>query len=132
MSKLGCICGLTIVDQTDNLQNKASFIRDQNYDASENYSEDINSFINSIKNNNRDKWTEKYFGSEIYKNLPDSTIIEDIISRHRLKYESTIYQCNNCGRIKIQKGTTNQFASFKMEDEHGLEILKGLTEKEIE
>jgi hypothetical protein len=132
MSKLGCICGYTIVDQSDSLQNKASFIRDQNYEAAENYSEDIDSFINSIKNNCRDKWTEEYFGVDIYKKLADSIVIQDIISRYRLKYESTIYQCQNCGRIKIQKGLTNLYVSFEIEDEQNMEIFKGITDNEVE
>ncbi|MEO8239126.1 MAG: hypothetical protein ABI576_13565 [Flavobacterium sp.] len=132
MSKLRCICGHTIVDQSDNLEYKAHFIRDQNYEAVENYSDDIDLFINSIKNNNRDKWTEEYFGIDVYKKLSDSIVIRDIISRYKLKYESEIYQCKNCGRIKIQKGLTNLYASFKIEDEQSMEIFNGITENNIE
>ena len=132
MSKLGCICGNTIVDQSDNLDNKAYFIRDQDYEKSENYTEDIESFINAVKNDNREKWTEKYFGSEVYKNLSSSIVIQDIISRYKLKYESTIYQCKKCGSIKVEIGTTNIFASFKIEDDQNIDILKGLTENDIE
>ena len=132
MSKLGCNCGNTIVDQSDNLDNKAYFIRDQDYEKSENYTEDIESFINAVKNDSRDKWTEKYFGTEVYKNLSNSNVIQDIISRYKLKYESTLYQCKNCGSIKVEKGTTNIFASFKIEEDQNMDILKGITENDIE
>ncbi|WP_163411189.1 hypothetical protein [Flavobacterium ajazii] len=130
MSKLGCVCGNTIVDQCDNLDNKAYFIRDQDYEKSENYTEDIESFINAVKNDSRDKWTEKYFGSEVYKNLSNSTVIQDIISRYKLKYESTMYQCKNCGRVKIEKGTTNIFTSFETENDQSMDIFKVVTENE--
>jgi hypothetical protein len=132
MSKLKCMCGNTIVDQSDNLEYKAYFIRDQDYEKFENYNDDIESFINAVKNESRDKWTEKYFGSELFKNLSNSIVIQNIISRYKLKYESTIYQCKNCGSMKVEKGTTNIFASFKIEDDQNKDILKGMTENDIE
>jgi hypothetical protein len=127
MAKLGCICGHTIVDQTDNISYKASFIRDQDIDTIDNLqADDINDFINAIINNERDKWLKNYFCTDAYKNLKNSVIIQDIMSRHSLKYESEIFLCEECGRIKIQKGTENKFISFSAEDNQWIDIFKGL------
>jgi hypothetical protein len=84
-----------------------------------------------VKNDSSDKWTEKYFGSEVYKNLSNSIVIQDIISQYKLKHESTIYQCKKCGSIKVEKGTTNMFASFKIEDDQNMDILIGMTKNDI-
>ncbi|WP_395059468.1 hypothetical protein [Flavobacterium sp.] len=127
MSKLSCICGHIIVDQTDNISYKAHFIRNQDIDAIDNQVEDINNFVNAIKNGERNKWLKKYFESEIYQNLPDSTVISDIISKYNLEYQNDMFLCEKCGRIKIQKGDENKFISFLPEDNHWIDIFKGLS-----
>ncbi|WP_157505890.1 hypothetical protein [Flavobacterium chungangense] len=127
MGKLGCICGHIIVDQTNNISYKAHFIRDQDLEAIDNQVEDINNFINAIKNNERDKWLKKYFDSELYQNLPDSDVINDIILKYKLKYENEMFLCEKCGRIKIHKGTENKFISFLPEDNQWIDIFKGLS-----
>lgn len=127
MSKLGCVCGHLIVDQTDSISYKAHFIRDQDLDVMDNRNEDINSFINAIKNDERDKWLRNYFDSEIYQDLPDSTVINDIILKYSLKYESEMFLCEKCGRLKIKKENENKFISFLPEDNQCLDIFKGLS-----
>lgn len=130
MAKLGCICGHTIVDQTNNLSYKASFIRDQDIDTIDNLqANDINDFINAIINNERDKWLKDYFCMDVYKNYPNSVVIQDIMSRHSIKYESEMFLCENCGRIKIEKGSENRLISFIPENSEWKDILKGLSEQ---
>lgn len=129
MAKLGCICGHTIVDQTDNIKYKASFIRDQDIDTIDNLqAKDINDFITAIINNERDNWLKDYFCTDAYKNYPNSFIIQDIMVKHSLKYESDIFLCEDCGRIKIQKGIENKFISFTPENSEWKDIFKGLSE----
>ncbi len=128
MSKLGCICGHTIVDQTDHLAYKAEFIRNQDLDIIDKRIDDIASFIEAVKNGNRDNWLYSYFGSEIYKTASDNSIVFDLISRHTLNYESIIYQCEKCGRVKIQVGNTNNFLSFAPEEKNWADLFKGLSQ----
>ena len=126
MSKLGCVCGHTIVDQNDNLPNKAKFIRDQDTEKFMNYSNDIASFIEAIKDGRRDAWIKEYF-SEIYPTkIDNSSVIFDIFSVHERNVSSDIYQCENCGRIKIQIKDTNQYSSFIPEDDRYKNIFVGL------
>lgn len=127
MSKLGCICGHTIVDQTDCLAYKADFIRNQDLDAIDKRTDDIASFIDVIKNNKRDEWLKNYFGADTYKTVSDNSVVFDIISRHTINYESIIYQCEKCGRIKVQVGNSNQFISFTPDDNNWTDLFKGLS-----
>lgn len=127
MSKLGCICGHTIVNQTDNLAYKAEFIRNQDLDAIDNRTDEIAKFIEAIKNDTRDKWLDDFYGLDIDKSIANSSVVFDIIGRYTMNYESTIYQCEKCGRIKIQKGTSNKYLSFLPEDEEWRDIFKGLS-----
>jgi hypothetical protein len=125
MSKLSCACGNTIVDQTNNISYKAYFIRDQDceeYDDS--YMDDIDSFINAIRDGRRDEWIKKYFTETYPTDLSNSSIISDIISQKDTVFESDLYQCTNCGRVKVQVQDKNLFASFLPEDNNYKDIFK--------
>lgn len=127
MSKLPCICGHIIVDQTDSLAYKASFVRDQDWEARNKSSEDIAAFVGAVKNGSRNLWLNSYFGSDAYSALSDSGIVNDIILRHTVGYESTMYQCEKCGRLHVQAGNTNRFAVFAPEDKNFSGLFKGLS-----
>jgi hypothetical protein len=124
MSKLRCTCGHIIVDQTDNIPYKPTFIRDQDLDQYANYTDEIASFIDAIKKGQRSDWIKSKFSDKYPTDLPDSSVIFDVIISYNLDFESTIYQCEACGRIKLQVKDQNFFASFKPEDENYKDILK--------
>jgi hypothetical protein len=128
MSKIVCNCGNIIVDQTDDLIYKASFICDQN---TENISERnlvLAEFIKAIKNNDRIKWLEKYFGGSIYNMINDEEIINDILLKCEARYQGIIYNCEKCGRIMVEKDKNNNFISFIPEKDNWKDIFKGLSE----
>lgn len=129
MSKLECICGNIIIDQSDFLAYKAEFVRHQDLDIIDKRVDDVSSFVNAITTGNRNNWLNEYFGSNIYETISDSNIISDIITRNTLDYESIIYQCQICGRIKVQIGKTNKFLSFIPENNEWQDLLKGLSKK---
>ena len=124
MSKLGCVCGHVIRDNTMNIPYKAIFLRDQDWNSYTDYRGDIDSFLEALKNGNREKWISDYFSKSYPTDLSDSSIIDDIISKHKTEYEGELYQCENCGRIKIQVQDKNQFASFIPEDDNFRDIFK--------
>ena len=124
MSKLGCICGNVIIDQTDNVAYKAKFLRDQDLDSYSNYLIDIDSFLDAVKNGNREKWLSEYFSPIYPVNILDSSIIFDIIGKYEIEYEGELYQCENCGRLKVQVQDQNLFASFIPEDKNYTDIFK--------
>lgn len=115
ISKLGCECGDTISDTTDFIPYKGAIVRDQDservYDG---IAEDINAFINALLQGKREEWAQSYFlPGYPYAKVDNIGIVADIISRHLLEHEFTIYQCMNCGSVKIQSGlNSNLFKSF--------------------
>jgi hypothetical protein len=127
MAKLGCACGHMITDQTPNIPYKASFIRDQDSETFWKYADDIASFINAVKENRRDQWIKGHFSENYPVGISDSSIIFDIVSNHQRKLSGDIYQCEKCGRIKIQVKDTNVYSSFKPEAYSDDAIFRGLT-----
>lgn len=124
MSKLGCVCGHVIRDQTDDIPYKARFIRDQDYEGFYAYTDDIAAFIAAIEAGQRTEWIRRYFSNSYPADLPNASIVSDIVSRYEVDYEGRLYQCENCGRIRIQVQDKNLFVSFAPEDEAGLNIFK--------
>ena len=114
MSKIACKCGHIIVDQTDNLPYKANYTRDQDVEDYYKRFDKVESFLEALKNGDRVAWIKGHFGDNFPTNLSDSSIVHDIIYR----YECTIYQCDNCGRLLIQKWDVNSYFSFFPEDEN--------------
>ena len=128
MSKLGCICGHVIRDQTDDIPYKARFIRDQDYEGFYAYTDDIAAFIAAIEAGQRTEWIRRYFSNSYPTDLPNASIISDIVSSYEVDYEGGLYQCENCGRVKIQVQDKNLFASFAPEDENHPSIFKRFKE----
>jgi hypothetical protein len=125
MSKLGCVCGHVIRDQTDNVPHKAKFVRDQDFgDYSDKYMDDISAFIEAVKDGRRNEWIKKYFSETYPTNIDNSSIVFDIISAQNAVFEGYLYQCDNCGRIKVQVQDKNLYASFVPEDENYIGIFK--------
>src|SRR4030095_15139643 len=119
MSKLGCVCGHVITDQTDKIPYKAKFIRDQDSEEySHKYTDNLSSFIEAIKDGRRNEWVKNYFSETYPTNISDSSIVLDIVSRQDMIFESDLYQCDNCGRIKVQVQDKNLYASFIPEDDN--------------
>lgn len=127
MAKLGCVCGHVIRDQTDNIPYKARFLRDQDYEAFYTYADDIAAFIEAIKANQRALWIKRYFSASYPTDIPDAHVVNDIITNYEIKFEGDLYQCENCGRVKIQQDK-NLFASFVPEDGNSHNIFKRSTE----
>jgi hypothetical protein len=124
MSKLMCECGHIIVDQTDNLPYKANYTRDQDVDDYYKRFDEVESFLEALKKGDRVAWIKSHFGENYPTNLSDSSIVHDII----LHYDCKIYQCENCGRLLVQKWDVNSYYSFYPENENS----KGLFIKNIE
>ena len=114
MGKILCKCGELIIDQTDNLIFKSSYIKDIDNDKAARYIDDIQSFIKAIEKNERILWLENYFGSEAYNSLDNSSIINDIVLKNKINFEKVIYQCLKCKRLYVEN--LNDFSIFKYEE----------------
>jgi hypothetical protein len=128
MSKLGCVCGHVIRDQTDDIAYKARFVRDQDYEGFYAYAGDIAAFIAATQAGQRSQWIRQYFSDSYPTDIPDASIVNDIVGKYELEFEGDLYQCENCGRVKIQVQDKNLFTSFVPEDENFPNLFKRFKE----
>lgn len=123
--KISCKCGHWIVDQTDYLPYKGMIIRDQDEeDVMQQISDDVVSFINAIVAGRREHWIkERYEG--IGDELDDDNVVADILTRCWAARSLDIYQCEECGRVFIDKYTrSGEMRCFTPEEEDWAGTLK--------
>jgi hypothetical protein len=124
MSKIGCICGHTIVDQTDYLNYKADLVPDVVGEfLFEKLYAVIDSLIDAIKHGQREKWIKENFDDSYPLDLTNSSMISDLFTRYYIDQTRGIYQCENCGRILIRIGKTSHYSCFKPESDNWRNIL---------
>jgi hypothetical protein len=125
MSKLKCKCGHLIVDQTDNLEYKGYILPDTYVDdVSESLTNNIDTLVNAIKSGRRLEWIKANFEVPPYPtDIKESSMIHDLLNIVNTTQE--IFECENCRRIAIQVGQTNQFEFYMPESNNTKGILKG-------
>ena len=124
--KLRCKCEHIIVDQTDYLEYKGYIIPDTHIeDVSDTLTDNIDSLIEALKSNRRFSWIKNKFQSGYPTTLKDSSMIHDLVLSKIVETTQDIFECENCGRIAIQVGQTNQFRFFSPDSEDTKGILKG-------
>lgn len=126
MSKLGCICGHIIADNTDSIPYKGNLLKDEDserfWDAA---AAGLAALVGAVKSGRREGWIDQHFLSGYPRNLNDEAVISDFLSGLWMKYSVTVYECESCGRIKVQEGTTsNQFRSYAPEDSVAHNVLR--------
>jgi hypothetical protein len=129
MSKLGCQCGNIISDNTDFIPYKARFIRDQDSTVLDKTIEDICSLREAYKSGQKEEWVKNRFGKNVDSDLRNDWLIMKTQLDNELNVEGTIYQCEKCGRIKIETPVVNHYASFVPEEENWKNILNGIKTK---
>ncbi len=124
MGKLRCKCGNIIIDQTDNLSYKADILPDTSFDEFlDDLESIIESFLESKEKDKKAEWIDTNFGKDYPRNLSNAQMIGDLITKcyvHLFKYA---YQCTECGRVYIQIGNSDKYASFKPEEDNWKGIL---------
>jgi hypothetical protein len=131
LSKIVCPCGHIIVDQSDNLPNKAQFFADEDYDASyEQFILFCVDLIQARQDGKQEQFVALQFGPEYPKNLDLSDIISDKLAGMRAVFGHLMYECEQCGRLLIFSVVgKNKFISYFPEGEiRG--ILRSDSEKE--
>jgi predicted RNA-binding Zn-ribbon protein involved in translation (DUF1610 family) len=100
MSMLGCSCGETIYDRTDNLPYKGYAIADtQMFELLSHISTEIADYIRARLAGTEDQWLSEYFRSNT--KMDEQELVHTIITRHLLHEHIKIYQCPKCGRVHI-------------------------------
>jgi hypothetical protein len=116
MSKLGCKCGHVITDQTDSLPYKASLLRDEveNEFWDEVHCE-LKPLVEAAESGDKAAIAEAF--GEFAPWISATDELQGRISsiyNHRM---STAYECQNCGRLWVQKDASDRFVSYVPEEE---------------
>jgi hypothetical protein len=101
--KFLCTCGHVIRDQTDYLHYKAQFIPDEDEEADFSVvAKALEAFITARETGNQEDFLHNHFGEDYPKDLDTESIISDLLAGVT-RSARFIYECENCGRVFIQK-----------------------------
>jgi hypothetical protein len=115
MAKFMCSCGHIIRDQSDRLPYKAMFIPDEDDEACfDGLANQVVEFIQARERGQQDAFISKYFGEEFPRDEDEFAIVGYLVS-YPVAFGRHIYECENCGRVWIQKHAEldhNLYASY--------------------
>ena len=102
--KFCCTCGHVIRDQTDRLPYKARLIPDEDEDADfSSLAGVLEAFIMAREAGKQEEFLGSSFGETYPQELDLQSIIYDLLTNKMLLSTRSIYECENCGRIFIEK-----------------------------
>lgn len=116
MSKLGCRCGHVIVDQTDSSPYKASLLRDE---AENGFWDEVHRELKPLVEaaESGDKTAVAQAFGEFAHWCSAADELEGRISSHYIHRASTVYECQNCGRLWVQRDASESFVCYVPESE---------------
>ena len=98
-----CKCGQIIRDNGQFDHIKGHILREQSFRvAYEQPSELIAEFIQAVAAGKREEWIERFYGQP-YFDTSDSSVVFDIIDHARFGMALSVYQCEGCGRLWIER-----------------------------
>ncbi len=108
--KFLCTCGSVVFDNTDLLPYKGYVISDQDWFPTQNkIVEDIEAYIKAKASGSVQSWLAERFSQEYAQlNLPEKSILSDIVGGSLLKNNFSLYQCPACGRLHISSQQSNK------------------------
>lgn len=123
MSKLRCLCGHVIVDQTDYLPYKAYFIADE--DEEDFFQSAVSAIAEFVLVREQGKLEEVYGRRFVEVYSKDSGLkdfLHDTLAAGYVGSGRELYECEQCGRICIQsRDKDEQFFPYRPEkDERGM------------
>ena len=121
MSKFGCVCGYTIVDQTDNLPYKAHIREDEDTQKPIELLVDVLTRLLDARQQGRQAEFIRQFelsrgAGESYaegeanalRDNPLEEVLFHVIFPFWNNYDRPIYECEQCGRLWLQLGTNHR------------------------
>jgi hypothetical protein len=131
MSKLGCTCGHVICDQSDLLPYKGRVLKDQDREAVlEGIASDVALYIKSLLSEDKGEWIAQFPWLQGKEN---GAVIWGIMTQYCLKYPVDLYECENCGRLWVQKSVNSQeFVSYVPESSEIRAVLQSERHHRVE
>ena len=115
MSKMGCVCGHVIRDQTDYLPYKATVLPDELLISFfEWVEEETQSYVEAALANSVGEWllAKGYTADYVALKLKHGEVLHDHIAIQYRDLSRDAYQCTACRRIHVQRSGTQRFVSF--------------------
>lgn len=115
MSKLGCTCGQTIPDQTDNLPYKGHILPDLYHDEFFDWVADqTQSYIGAAREGRTGAWltARGYSQDYIDLKLSDGEVLHDLIHTRFLRFKRDVYECSGCGRLHVETQEISHFIGY--------------------
>lgn len=115
MSKLGCKCGHVITDQTDSLPYKASLLRDEvDNEFWDEVHRELKPLVEAAESEDSAVIASAF--GELSPWFSAAENLQDRISSLYAHRMSTVYECQNCGRLWVQQHDHGRFFSYVPED----------------
>ena len=128
MSKMACLCGGTISNTLCPCPTEGWILRDQDQDGCyEATSRDIAAFFAAVQSGSRNAWISEYFSPRYPNELTDEGIVYDIIAHHKRQVVLSIAECEQCGRLWVQrKPDLNSYRSYSPDEPGYAKVLQSL------
>ncbi|POA31873.1 hypothetical protein C1884_09690 [Pseudomonas sp. GW460-R15] len=115
MSKLGCKCGHVITDQTDSSPYKASLLRDEvENEFWDEVHRELKPLVEAAESGDKAAIAEAF--GEFAPWISATDELQGRISSIYIHRMSTAYECQNCGRLWVQKDASDRFVSYVPEE----------------
>jgi hypothetical protein len=134
LSKLLCICGHVIHDQTDFLPYKGRILKDYDQEAvSAGITRECEALADAVATGDREAWLRRHFLEGYPRELSDSSVFHDFLLGLCVEYLVTVYECEQCGRLWVQKGVSDsQFIPFVPESGRWERVLRSERDERAE
>ena len=118
MSKMACLCGGTISNTLCPCPTEGWILRDQDQERYyEGTSKDIAAFFAAIQADRRNDWIAEYFSRQYPNEVSDEEIVYDIIAHHKRQMVLSVAECEQCGRLWVQRGPgVNEYRSYSPDE----------------
>jgi hypothetical protein len=126
MSKMVCLCGGIISDTLVPCPTEGWILRDQDQDDyREAVGRSIASFFAAVRAGHRDAWLAEFFSSQYPTEVGDSGVVTDIIGVHDRRFALSIAECQQCGRLWVQRSPSeNSYQSFAPDEPGDAGVLR--------
>ena len=113
MSKIGCVCGNVIRDQTDRLSYKASLLQDIHTDDYWDWlGKEIESYAEAVAKNGMREWlTERGASIESLNEINHASFLQRRLASRYFRLTKSVFECEVCGRLLVEE-RGNQFLPF--------------------
>jgi hypothetical protein len=130
MSKMACICGNVISDVVCPCPTEGWLTGDEDRERFQSESSAaVKSFLTALVAGRKEEWIRSFFFSGYPADLPDESVLGDVISYFERRYHKSVAECEQCGRLWVQaKPGENVYRSYSPDEGGYAAILRGGSE----